>query len=125
MPDGQVESPRARRTVTILRKHLVPLASGRHAAEAGDPRHWAYWRREAEAYSSRFVPVGPGLRAPRCFGVVGNDVYLEEVTGGPPSVERAAEVLAGWQRWDAALDRPWLAVDQLGSRVTVSDLDWV
>lgn len=115
----------ASRTVMILRKRLVPLATGRHTAGAQEPRHWAYWRREAEAYLTGIVPVGPGLRAPVCYGAVDDELYLEEVTGERPPVERAAQVLAGWQQpWAGELDRPWLCVDQLAARVAVSHLDW-
>lgn len=121
----RLAGPRGTRSITILRKHLAPLTAGRHAGGARDPRHWAYWRREAEAYTAGCVPEGPGLRSPRCYAVVDDQLYLEEVAGGRPSVERAAEVLAGWQvRWDEALDRPWLCRDQLAARVAVSELDW-
>ena len=113
------------RNACLIRKRLSPLRSGRHGAGASDPRHWAYWRREADAYASGFLPAGPGLGAPRCFGVVGDDLYLEEVVGSVPPLPRAAEALARWQvPYDEALDRPWLSVDQLGRRLAVSSLDW-
>ena len=112
-------------TTPVVRKDLRPLTTGRHAASAGDPRHWAYWRREAEAYRSGLLPAGPGLRAPRCFGVDGDRIYLEEVNGPPPSAHDAADALARWQvKFDPALDRPWLATDQLGRRLAAGDLDW-
>ncbi len=113
------------RPVTLVRKTLRPLTTGRHAYGSQDPRHWAYWRREAEAYSSALLPQSPGLRAPRCFGVVDNDVWLEEVSGPAPTVEDAAQHLAHWQvGYDAQLDRPWMARDQLARRLEVSHLDW-
>lgn len=68
-PDG---SP-----VTLIRKRLAPVTTGRHAGNAGEPRHWSYWRREAEAYAAGFVPAGPGLRAPRCYAVVGDAFDLD------------------------------------------------
>ena len=118
-PDG-AECP-----MTVVRKTLRPLSTGRHAFGSEDPRHWAYWRREAEAYSSSLLPRGPGLRAPRCFGVVDNDIWLEDVSGTAPTAEEAVQSLAGWQLgYDAGLDRPWMARDQLGRRLEVSDLDW-
>ena len=113
------------RPITLVRKTLRPLTAGRHAYGSEDPRHWAYWRREAEAYSSTLLPQGPGLRAPRCFGVLDNDVWLEEVSGPAPSVEDAAQQLAHWQvGYDPQLDRPWMARDQLGRRLEVTQLDW-
>ncbi len=118
-PDG------AERPVTLVRKTLRPLTTGRHAYGSDDPRHWSYWRREAEAYSSTLLPRGPGLRAPKCFAVVDNNVWLEEVSGPAPSVEDAARHLAGWQvGYESQLDRPWMARDQLGRRLEVSHLDW-
>ena len=121
----ELEGPRGTRTATVLRKRLAPLTAGKHARGAEDPRHWAYWRREAEAYDSGFLPAGPGLRAPCCYAVVENALYLEEAHGERPAVERAAQVLASWhKRWDETLDRPWLSMDQLAARVAVSELDW-
>jgi hypothetical protein len=54
-PDGGERPP------TLVRKTSRPLKTGRHAYGSEDPRHWAYWRREAEAYSSPLLPRGPGL----------------------------------------------------------------
>jgi hypothetical protein len=113
------------RRITLVRKTFCPLRAGRHAHGSEDPRHWAYWRREAEAYSSTLLPKGPGLRAPRCFGVVDNDVWLEEVGGPAPALEDAARHLALWQAgFDTQLDRAWMARDQLGRRLEVTHLDW-
>ena len=110
---------------TAIRKQLRPLTSGRHAPQADDPRHWAFWRREAEAYRSGLLPQGPGLRAPTCFAVVADTLFLEDVPGPPPPVHRAAAALARWHvAFDPALDRPWLAVDQLGRRLAAGELDW-
>ena len=110
---------------TLVRKTLRPLIAGRHAALADDPRHWAYWRREAEAYRSGLLPLGPGLRTPLCYGVVDNEIYLESVEGPAVPVGQAAEHLARWQvPYESSLDRPWLAMDQLGQRLKVSELDW-
>lgn len=118
-PDGQ------RAEQTVVRKTLAPVTSGRHAVGAANPRHWAYWRREAEAYRSNLLPQGPGLRAPRCWGVVGDVIYLEAVAGAPASAHQAAEHLARWHAgYDPALDRPWLARDQIGQRLSVTSLDW-
>ena len=121
----RLAGPHGSQQLTILQKRLAPLTAGKHAGGAMEPRHWAYWRREAEAYMAGFLPEGPGLRAPRCYAVIDDQLYLEEVKGGRPSVERAAAVLACWQQpQDEALDRPWLCMDQLAARVAVSHLDW-
>jgi hypothetical protein len=111
--------------VRVIRKILRPLVEGRHAAGATEPRHWAYWRREADAYSSGLLPSGPGLKAPACLLVEDNTIYLQEVTGPAPSSDQAARHLAAWQvNFDASLDRDWMARDQLGQRLQVSHLDW-
>lgn len=111
--------------VRIIRKVLRPLSEGRHAAGATEPRHWAYWSREADAYSSGLLPSGPGLRAPACLAVEDGIIYLQEAAGPAPSSDQAARHLAVWQvDFDASLDREWLARDQLGQRLQVSHLDW-
>jgi hypothetical protein len=57
--------------------------------------------------------------------VVGEEVFLEEVDGPPPSVPKAAEHLAAWQvGYDRSLDRSWLTRDQLGRRLQATRLDW-
>ncbi|MGQ0433682.1 MAG: phosphotransferase [Microthrixaceae bacterium] len=114
-----------RRSTTLIRKELRPVDAGRHAALAEDPRHWAYWLREAEAYQSGLLPSGPGLRAPKCFGVFDESLFLEAVRGPQPTARQAAEALASWQvLFEPPLDRPWLATDQIGRRLAASDLDW-
>lgn len=122
---GIVGTPERELPFKIVRKTLAPLREGRHAALAGDARHWAYWRREVEAYRSGLLPTGPGLRSPRCYAVVGDQVFLEAVDGAEPSLQQAAAHLAGWQiEYDASFDRPWFAMDQLGRRLQVTELDW-
>ena len=123
--DVELSGPDGRKVEkTLIRKTVAPV-TGRHAAGAANPRHWAYWRREAEAYDSDLLPQGPGLRSPRCGGVVGDMIYLEMLEGMPASVQQAAEHLARWQvKYDAALDRPWLATDQIGQRLSVTSLEW-
>jgi hypothetical protein len=109
---------------TLISKRCRPLATGRHAAAARDPRHWAYWRREPLAYASGVLPRGPGLAAPRCYGVVDDTIYLQDVTGAPESPRVAARRLGAWQAHAPVPDLPWLAGHQLAQRVAVSDLDW-
>jgi len=110
----------------LVRKTVGPvLTSGPHAQTATKPDHWAYWRREPLAYGAGLLPRGPGLTAPRCFGVEGDTVYLEDVQGGRETAQRAAYNLG---RWHASAGEPpdyaWLAGHQLQQRVEVSDLDW-
>jgi hypothetical protein len=109
---------------SLIRKTLRPLTSGRHAAFANDPDHWAYWRRELLAYDSDILPPGPGLVAPRCFGTDGDNIYLEDVSGSRQRVDLAAKHLATWQSTTSITDLPWLTRDQLGQRVSVTSLDW-
>ena len=116
--DGRIEDFRA------IRKSLRPLESGRHAAFANVPGHWAYWRREFLAYSSEVLPAGPCLVAPKCFGTDGNDLYLEAISGSRETIDRAAMHLADWQSRSLVPDLPWLTRDQLGQRVSVTTLDW-
>jgi hypothetical protein len=67
---------------------------------------------------------GPGLVAPRCYGVVDDVVYLQDVVGTPESPHVAARRLGAWQAGTPVPDLPWLAGHQLAQRVAVSDLDW-
>jgi hypothetical protein len=108
----------------IVRKSVRPLLSGRHAAYTGDPEHWAYWRREPLAYASGILPSGPGLAAPRCFGVVDDVVYLADVSGRIEAAEIAARRLGAWQATASVPDVTWLARHQLSQRVAASHLDW-
>ncbi|WP_198663461.1 phosphotransferase [Jiangella endophytica] len=112
------------REATVIRKECQPLTSGRHRHGATDPRHWAYWRREPLAYASGLLPSGPGLRAPRCHGVVDEVVYLEDAGATPADVRTAARQLGAWQSGVGLPDVPWLGGHQLAQRVAVSELDW-
>ncbi|MDA0745326.1 MAG: phosphotransferase [bacterium] len=116
--DGRIEAFR------VIRKSLRPLESGRHAAFANEPGHWAYWQRELLAYSSDILPAGPGLVAPRCFGTDGNDLYLEDIVGQRETIDRAAMHLAEWQSRTSIPDLPWLTRDQLGQRIQTTVLNW-
>jgi Phosphotransferase enzyme family len=107
-----------------IRKEFRPLTTGRHAAGAADPRHWAYWRREPRAYAAGVLPTGPGLAAPRCYGVIDDVVYLQDVGTAPESPHVAARRLGGWQASTLVPDLPWLAGHQLAQRIAVTELDW-
>ncbi|NUR88912.1 MAG: aminoglycoside phosphotransferase family protein, partial [Nonomuraea sp.] len=93
---------------TMVVKSFRPVTSGRHVEAARDPRHFAYWRREPLAYASGLLPSGP-FRAPRCYAVTDEAVYLEDVQGKPESPEVAARRLARGQGQTAIPDVPWLA----------------
>ena len=123
---GDVERIERDDGTTAIRKRLRPLIEGRHAPFAGDPRHWAYWRRELDAYASGLLPTGPALRAPHCIGIVDDTLELEDVTGPPPTTAEAAAALATWRvPYADDLDRPWLATDQIGRRLRATgELDW-
>ncbi|BCJ26910.1 phosphotransferase [Actinocatenispora sera] len=121
---GELRTGADVRPFTLIRKRARPAGTGRHAAGARDPRHFAYWRREPLAYASDLLPRGPGLRAPLCYGVVGDTVYLADTTGGPESGGRAARRLAAWQTSTPATDPGWLAGHQLAQRLAVTSLDW-
>jgi hypothetical protein len=110
--------------VRVLFSHgnVQPLTGGRHAAAATDPRHWACWRREPLAYAAGLLPSGPGLSAPRCYGVVDDVVYVADVTGQAESPAVAARRLGAWQAATAVPDVPWLAGHQLAQRIAVSSL---
>jgi hypothetical protein len=112
------------RRFSLVRKTLRPVTSGRHAEASKRPDHWAYWRRELLAYDAQATPTGPGLRAPRCFGVHHDTVYLEDVDGRQEEPDRAAGHLRRWQATAEPPAVPWLAGHQLEQRVAVTHLDW-
>jgi hypothetical protein len=94
------------------------------AADAGswagsaDPRHWNYWRREAEVYRSAAVRAGlagTGLDLPAAEVELrpdGATLWLEDVAGRPGTAweladhERFAAALGRWQA-RGPLHRPW------------------
>ncbi|TDB84108.1 aminoglycoside phosphotransferase family protein [Actinomadura sp. KC216] len=109
---------------TVIRKVCRPVTSGRHAAHADEPEHWAYWRREPLAYASGLLPTGPGLAAPGCYGVVDDVIYLADVGTALESPRVAAYRLGRWQGEAVVPDVPWLSGHQLAQRIAVSELDW-
>lgn len=108
----------------LVRKELRAVTDGPHAAYADDPRHWTYWRREPLAYVSGLLPTGPGLAAPRCYGVVDDVIYLADIDGEPESPCVAARRLGAWQATSVVPDVPWLSGHQVAQRVALSELDW-
>jgi hypothetical protein len=89
-------------------------------AELSDPRHFAYWRREADVAVSRVVEATPGLRA-RVLDVAEDD---EGITLTREWVEDAAlnglyvaHALGRFAGADIGRSK-WLAVGQLRDRLT-------
>lgn len=96
-------------------------ATGRWAA-SDDPRHWNYWRREADVYASGLAQVWQayGIRAPRLLaGVERPDgdvaLWLEDVPGEPATAWPLTRHLEHARRLGAAQgavrpqDEPWLS----------------
>ena len=84
-------------------------------AGSDDPRHWNYWRREAEVYGSAAVRAGlrdTGLDLPAAEIEDGRVLWLEDVAGRPGTEftladhERFAVALGRWQA-HGPLDAPW------------------
>jgi hypothetical protein len=94
-----------------------------HWAASDDPRHWNYWRREAEMYTSRLARVWQphGIRAPRLLACVERDdgdvaLWLERVGGKPGPgwrldrhIEHARRLGAAQGAVGETEDRPWLS----------------
>ncbi len=123
---GVLTSGAGEKSFSVIRKMFRPVPSGRHVDSAGDPRHWAYWRREPLAYASGVLinPLGTGLIAPYCYEVIDDVVYLADVAGPPERADVAAYRLGTWHASAPIPDAAWLAGDQLAQRLAVADLDW-
>jgi hypothetical protein len=102
----------------LRRADLADQAGAAHWASSTDPRHWNYWRREAEVYRDeqlRTSLVGTGLGLAGAEVVEHEDgasLWLEDVVGtaGPGfSVEDhvAAAVAIGRWQGQPATPRPW------------------
>lgn len=99
-PDGEVV------------KRLVPGVQ--------DPRHHAYWERQALVAESGVVAGTPGLRAPACFGVERDADGITLRIAYTPAVEWAPEALAGalGRFAGASVEEPgWGARDVLRDRL--------
>ena len=102
---------------TRVRKELRRPSAADTGPWAGsdDPRHWNYWRREAEVYGSAAVRAGlrdTGLDLPAAEIEDGRVLWLEDVAGRPGTEftlaehERFASALGRWQA-HGPLDAPW------------------
>jgi hypothetical protein len=118
-----VGTGRATASVTRLPGDF-PLIRKEFRAGVEDPAHWAYWRREQLAYSSRLLPDGPEFRAPKCYGISAGVVYLEDVIGRPEHPAVAARRLGAWQAHTEIPKVDWLTGHQLAQRITAKELDW-
>ncbi len=123
---GVVRSGAGEKQFSLIRKRFQPEPSGRHTESAGDPRHWAYWRREPLAYASGVLinPLGSGLVAPYCYEVIDDVIYLADVVGPPERVDVAAFRLGTWHATAPIPEAAWLAGEQLAQRVAATELDW-
>jgi len=90
-----------------------------HWTASEDPRHWNYWRREAEVYTSG-LPEQLGLGAPRLLGTSESpegdvELWLEHVEGRHAAaltiddLEAAAEALGRAQGRADLPEREWLS----------------
>ena len=71
---------------------IVHLADDAPQGWGTDLLHFGYWKREALVYRSGILEnLGPGLRVPRCFGVVEQSdrsvwIWLEEIADAHPEI---------------------------------------
>lgn len=124
---------------TLVHKQLRAPTLGKTAGDAWaaswEPRHWNYWRREAEAYRHdplRASLAGTGLDLPAAeveerSGHV--DLWLEDVAGTPGTAFTLADhvaVAAGLGRWQAAgpLVTPWTSERFLRAYSTSKQVPW-
>lgn len=120
-------------TVGVWRTHRDgrPVVVKRLAAptphdppELGEPRHVAYWRRSAEVATSGVVATTPGLRCPLDTSVEEDDTgitlvqdWVEDAANSGLFAARALGRFAGADLGE----KPWLARDQLRSRLDQVD----
>ncbi|WP_043632287.1 phosphotransferase [Nonomuraea candida] len=113
------------RVRTERRSALLKVLTRRKNAHTGwesstDPRHWNYWRREADVYATDLPAVwaGAGVRAPRLLKLVERDdgdlaLWLEDVAGRPAtawSIDRhglLGHQLGLAQGGAGQVERPW------------------
>ncbi|MEU8356789.1 hypothetical protein AB0C27_12325 [Nonomuraea sp. NPDC048882] len=112
------------------RTAVLKVLTRRKEAPAGwehseDPRHWNYWRREADVYASGLPGLwaGTGLRAPRLLELAERPdgdlaLWTEDVAGAPGTtwdVARHARLghqlglAQGAQGAATPVERPWLS----------------
>lgn len=103
----------------VVVKRLVPPADT-DLVDLRQPRHFAYWRREADVALSGIVRDTPGLRAPRGVRVEEDPEGVTVVTPRVADEHSPGLFLArALGRFAGAelTDRPWLARGQLRARL--------
>lgn len=116
-------------TVGVWRTHVdgrpvvvkrLAAPTGHDPAELTEPRHFAYWRRQAEVARSGVVATTPGLRSPLDTSVEedehGITLVQDWVDDAAVSGLFAAHALGRFAAADLG-DVPWLARDQLRDRL--------
>lgn len=103
----------------VVVKRLAAPQQG-DPGELSDPRHFAYWRREADVLSAGLVDATPGLRS---GGPAAVDEDDQGITLIQPWVEDAANsglaIARCLGRFAAAeVEAPWLARNQLRDRIS-------
>ncbi len=104
----------------VVVKRLVPPAEP-ELRELADPRHFGYWRREAEVASTGLVTGTPGLRAPQGVRVEEDTEGVTVITPRVPDEHPPGLFLAralGRFAGSELPDQPWLARGQLRARLT-------
>src|SRR4051812_10323145 len=102
----------------VVVKRLVPPTDD-DPPELADPRHFAYWRRPADAATSGSLDTSPGLRGPRtevsedAEGVTLVQDWVEGAANSGLFCAHALGRFAGAELGDAT----WLAAGQLRSRL--------
>ncbi|MEV0583651.1 phosphotransferase [Nonomuraea sp. NPDC050310] len=119
-------------------KVLSPDPGGHPDWQASrDPRHWNYWRREAEVYADGlpYLWEKAGIRAPRLLEVVERDggklaLWTEDVAGQPGAAwsaerhVRLAGQLGRAQGGTGPVERPWLSRGFLRGYTGAKSVDW-
>jgi phage shock protein PspC (stress-responsive transcriptional regulator) len=115
---GQSQSANGNRTWTVVLKCIHDPTQW-----SQQPREYSYWRREILAFQSGLLEqLPPGVRAPRCYGVIENEdgawvwiEHIQETTGMQWSLDyfqRTARQLGRFQgaylRGTPLPDYPWL-----------------
>jgi len=102
----------------VVKRLIAPLPGD--PVELSDPRHFAWWRRPADVALSGAVEATPGLRGAHVLGVdedaEGITLWFEHLDERPPSGLFAARSIARFAGAELA-SYPWLARDQLASRI--------
>jgi hypothetical protein len=106
-----------RGTALLVKRLALPVPDD--PPELTDPRHFAYWRREADVALSGLVDATPGLRATPVDAAEDDEgitLVREWVEDAALNGLYVAHALGRFAGADLGR-RPWLAVDQLRDRI--------